>query len=406
MLEIPAHRYIRVRALQEVPQGQLTQEVLRLRLLPPLGAAGLNTEMAEFYKNLPKRDTTDKKAKRVTAAAKGSTTISLVVDNTTPTPPAKKKRGRPKKEKPLRHSFLDPRPDNTLTVAQYAAKYGLTSFLTESGQERILNALDLWVDSTARELVCGMLSASADSRMIVHMLSNTDQAKTSFKHIRPTDIDAFESLFWDFSGMTIRQKLNWLRSSEITLYSYTAATEGLQSMLWTMGLNTLNLSRTYMLKTAQNALFSRIHQERFNPGSVPAGDLQKLVSSLMLTFDAQEKYDNTADQDIQSQLMASSVETSEAEFPPALEELIGENDAQQVIEHLAYALRQGQLEQGEFDTLRQRVLEGDNIEAKLSPLLLRRTAAVTSLGLDQKTAVDDDDEQTPYDSFVFDRGKP
>jgi hypothetical protein len=210
--------------------------------------------------------------------------------------------------------WLDGRDNSQLTDKEYLRRYKLNTYLgTTCNTVRFFNGLRLWLDDNARELLRGLISSGISDKEAAYYLKKhcPKVFLSGAKAPRPVDIKAVRELFWDLSGMTMDDKLKFLRIQGSCPNEVTAVTCGADAFLFRMRLSELVIDDLERFRTARDVAYLKISEMRaradrfdfrsFNAAYTVMKDASLYVSELVNTqkIDAQESLDRMLRREVQ-----------------------------------------------------------------------------------------------------------
>lgn len=353
-MPFPAHRYARLRYFNRVPKDRIFREMVDLRI-PGIQAP---EDLEPVLRGAKQR--TDRQH------------LHVAVDNTAT---KAKKKSSVKVEDPLSR-ILDA-PDEELTEPEYARRYGLRDYDSKAGEAKLRNAIRMWMNPQARELLCVLLTRRVPTKEIREAV-NGQVPGLQKGGIRLTDIDTFERLFWDFSGMPMEEVTKFLSSNAYCTMSYTALAEGLDAVLWRMGLAELDVGEMDMIREARNVAYLKIRRARQMPWSLTSQELQRYYGIMSSTFDDERKariavaaneIAGGKDRVIGTQQMLSQ-EDFKAEYAlrlkkeralPSYADILDRAESRQRMDEIDLAYRDGALTDEQAAELKERVESGEDI---------------------------------------------
>lgn len=287
--------------------------------------------------------------------------------------PKKVKKGRPKKAPPLPWLEGPVQEDQSLDWDTYVERYGLRQYLTDSGKYRVRQATSLWMHPVAREFSCAFMLRRQPMKELLKMLRRAAPDLFKTDPIRLTDLEAFQDLFWDFSGMTTEEAMMFLQHYPGFSLTATALGHGIDAFLFRMGMGSFDISRVDMLKTIQRTAFLALDKARTQPGAVDSREYGNYYKVLVSAFEEEDRYTVEADR-VAKELFASAIDVYDAEAIPKYSELLDDIEMESLLDAISDAERRYVITESVAEQLRQRVRAGDELEMDVL-MELRSTGA-------------------------------
>lgn len=398
MNPLPSHRYIRLRAIEGVSLEKITRECVEILRLPGVDDLRCPERIMERIPNYQK-DVGEPGKSRVVQAV-----LRVVDEDFEPTKvdhKALKKKGRSSRRGKLKAEpiFWVDDPSDPSTLDEYILRYRLDPYLGTAGRRRLRTAIRLWQHSMAKEIVSSSLLCGKKPADIVPLLKKVcpDLFKTVRREpVRPIDITSFQELFLDFSGMGHSEVVRFLSRHPGCSFMETAASQGLNAMLFRMGLGAIEMQRVEMIKKVQTIAFLEIDRSRMAP-QVDALGFQRLYSVLTDTFIQEDKYLAEGEEALVDSEFDSYLEAYDAEEIPGYSSILENVTQASDLDSLSRAEDLGLLTAGHAETLRKQIMTGEPLsEADLSVLL----EAKNHYRVDEREVVDAMESMDPLEALT------
>lgn len=362
----PAHRYFRIRSLDGADAERISEECRQVLHIPHISSDLIQEHLGEFLGHR--------------WALEGTEHLQLVVDNTEG---GRRRKSRAKastrskkiKEEPL-FFLTDYNRDGTVSVEDYAARYGLTVYNTKAGRQRMLNALSIWTDPVGRDLVGGALLCSTPLKRIRSYLLKASPALAKGKTPpREVDIATFQHLFWDFTGYSVKERIAFTAALGVRSYTSTAVSHGLDAMLYQMGIGDYNLSRTEMFNDIATAAYIKLSTQLKHLPNTSTSNSSTLFSIMKSALVEHDKY---VDESVSANeaLYESQVEVMEDEPLIKFSEIIEDSSVRRDLDLVDEAELTGKIAPDYAENLRQMLRSGEPLSASAARVLYQATKEI------------------------------
>ena len=362
----PSHRYVRLRFLQEVSEEALMEEVQTLRL------PGYWSNMAHLILGQLKVEP---------SAVERGEMRGLRVAYDRDKGGRQRKAGRRKRETPLHWLEED---GHSKTPEAVKKNFGLSQYLDRAGPSKVQAALWLWSHPVARPLLCTYLLRDVSYRDTVKDLKKL-VPEVAKRKIRPIDVEAFQHLLWDFGPLSHEERVDFLKMAPGFGYVLTGVTQGLDVLLFRMGLQTFDIDRTKMLRQAQRLAFMKMDEARVTD----LADARSTVTWYNMMRSAMAEEDrHTSDSDaVERELYATAIKETNAAPIPTYSALLEDIETRQIEDSFALAVERELITEAYRAEVLQRLRSGASLDDDQEALAILQELR------ENEAVLDEDDEE-------------
>lgn len=168
---------------------------------------------------------------------------------------------------------------------EYAAHWGLPYYCDSTpGIQTIKNAVGIWMTSTLREIACASILANHTFRETSALLRKQGP-RISKNVLRPRDVETFRDMFWDFRGVSIGDRAQWLRSHPSTHYAARALSEGYEPAMQRLGLSRIDTSEDKIREDVRAVLAGWLAAQKANPELVSVFQVESAWRTFKSTYE-------------------------------------------------------------------------------------------------------------------------
>lgn len=257
------------------------------------------------------------------------------------------------------------RPDQD----DYADRWGLSYYCdSTAGIQTIKNALGVWMTSTLREIATASILANHTYRETSALLRK-QAPKVSKQALRPRDVETFRDMFWDFRGVSIGDRAQWLRGHPSTHYAARALHEGYEPAMQRLGLARINTSEDKMREDVRVVIAGWLAAQKANPELVSVFQVESAWRTLKATYENVGTASTSLSGGSEQEAGVENLPPVGSEYLAMLEpaplphyrDLVAQTGMQQRLEDVDTAIQLGIIDLETAEDYRHRIKNGENI---------------------------------------------